>query len=105
MITISYGNSTECIWIGETAFIFLFSHVFILYNNLGELERVGDKPLRQVIDDLGDWPVLNRSWNGNKWSIEDTLGKLKRSYNAPFIIEVWVSADDTNSLVYILQVN
>ena len=90
--------------------MFPFDDIIMRYEILrvhcipGQIERVGDAPLRKVLHTFGDWPVVTRNWNGSAWNLEDTIAKLRGTYNAPILIESWVATDDKNSSVHILHV-
>lgn len=64
-----------------------------------------DEPIRQVLAELGGWPVITPNWMAPNFSIERLLGKIRGIYNEGYIIEQWVAADDKNSSVNIIQVN
>lgn len=72
----------------------------------GETQPVGDQPLRDVIESLGGWPVLEPDWLTTRWdwTVEKTLGKLRGQHDAQILIMMWVAADDKNSSVNIIQV-
>lgn len=69
-----------------------------------QIEAIGDKPLRDVVKELGGWPVAERDWVEPEWPIEQLVGKLKGDYNQGVIVEIWVGADDKNSSVNVIQV-
>ena len=71
----------------------------------GEIERVGDLPLRRVLSYLGGWPVIETSWNSSAFTLEKVLGIMRGHYNAAMMIDSGVAADDKNSTEYILQVS
>jgi len=61
---------------------------------------VGDKPLRDLVESLGGWPVLDVDWvskNAANWSLEVILGRLRGVHNTPLLVETFVAADDKNS--------
>lgn len=70
-----------------------------------QIEAIGDKPLRDVIKELGGWPVAEREWVEPEWPIEHLFGKLKGDYNQGVCIEIWVGADDKNSSVNVIQLD
>lgn len=62
--------------------------------------EVGDKPLRDVVESLGGWPVLDDDWRSKhaaNWSVEAVLGQLRGVHNTPLLVETFVAADDKNS--------
>lgn len=62
-------------------------------------------PIRAFLAELGDWPVLTGdSWDAdNRVNVVDLLVKLALM-NSKILIEQYVSADDKDSDVNILQV-
>lgn len=69
------------------------------------IDAIGDKPLRDVITQLGGWPVTNANWSESSWTIERLLGHLRGDYNQGIIVEQWVGPDDKNSSVNIIQLD
>ena len=87
----------------------------------GQIRTTGDHPLRETLQRLGGWPVLDPNWPlakvndtgtgsginipGKKLeSVESLLGRLRGDYNQGVMIEQWVGPDDKNSSVNIIQV-
>ncbi len=66
---------------------------------------MGDQPLREIIERLGGWPVLEKNWKPPNTSIEKLMGCLRGEYSEPVLIELYVGADDKNSSVNILQLD
>lgn len=69
------------------------------------IDLQGLEPIKSLLRELGGWPVVM----GNEWKEEDVdlidlIVKL-RLYNNKILIDQWVSADDKNSKVNIIQVN
>jgi len=61
---------------------------------------VGDRPLRDAVESLGGWPVLDADWvskHSANWSLEVILGRLRGVHNTPLLVETFVAADDKNS--------
>ncbi|CAH2003353.1 unnamed protein product [Acanthoscelides obtectus] len=80
----------------------------LFYNsctNLSDIRKVGDKPIRQIIAQLGGWPVLNSNWTAPSFSVETLLGIIRSNYNEGYVIEQWVGPDDKNSSNNILQID
>ena len=85
------------------------SKMFVLAQLFGpyfpdQIELVGDKPLRHILDELGSWPVVISDWAGASWDLIQVLASMRGLYNAPILIDAWVAADDKNSSVNIIQV-
>jgi len=69
--------------------------------------EVGDRPLRDVVESLGGWPVLDADWapkHEANWSLERILGRLRGVHNTPLLVETFVAADDKNSSMNVIQV-
>jgi len=70
--------------------------------------EMGDKPLRDVVESLGGWPVLDDDWaskHAANWSLEAVLGRLRGVHNTPLLVETFVAADDKNSSLNVIQVS
>lgn len=78
---------------------------FLTILNVGRIEAVGDVPLRRVIALLGGWPVVEKTWNGDHFLIEDVLGIVRANFTSSTILFCSVAADDKNSSSNIIQVN
>ena len=81
----------------------LFGYVVLTFIT-DQIERVGDRPLRKILDDLGGWPVVTAAWDGRPWDLIEVLAGMRGLYNAPILIDAWVAADDKNSSVNIIVV-
>lgn len=65
----------------------------------------GLDPIKGLLDDLGGWPVvLGSSWQPDRVDIMELIVKL-RHYNNKILIDQWVSSDDKNSEVNIIQLD
>lgn len=72
--------------------------------SIAQIRKIGDGPLRQVLESLGGWPVTVKDWQPPAFSIETLLGRLRGEYSEPVMMELFVGADDKNSSANILQV-
>ncbi|XP_014677300.1 PREDICTED: membrane metallo-endopeptidase-like 1 [Priapulus caudatus] len=68
------------------------------------IETRGNKPLLDLLDELGGWPVLDPEWSGEGFDWLDLTIKL-RHYNNDILIQQWVGADGENSSVNIIQLD
>uniref|UniRef100_T1ISE4 M13 family peptidase n=1 Tax=Strigamia maritima TaxID=126957 RepID=T1ISE4_STRMM len=73
--------------------------------NLSQIQAIGDTPLRQILYDLGGWPVTNLKWTPPMWPTETLLGRLRGEFNLGISVEQWVGPDDKNSSVHIIQLD
>nr|CAD7437679.1 unnamed protein product [Timema bartmani] len=80
----------------------------LFYNscmNIHQIRKLGDRPLREVLESLGGWPVAVRNWEPPPFPVETLLGRLRGEFNEGVLIEQWVGPDDKNSSVNILQLD
>lgn len=68
------------------------------------IEERQDVPLQALLQDLKGWPVLEPNWTSKGFDLADLLGKLKL-YNHIVLINHWVSSDDKQSEVNIVQLD
>ncbi|XP_063410745.1 neprilysin-1-like [Mytilus trossulus] len=74
--------------------------------NTSQIDRIGDKPLRLVLDRYGGWPVASKSWDPDTFDLELVLGRIRKSFaNVPSIVDAWVAPDDKNSTQNIIQID
>ncbi|XP_076358911.1 neprilysin-1-like [Tachypleus tridentatus] len=73
--------------------------------NTNHIDAIGDKPLREVLKTIGEWPVTNSKWKAPSWPIEELLGVLRGNYNLGIVVEQWVGPDDKDSSVNIIQLD
>ncbi|GFN77024.1 endothelin-converting enzyme 1 [Plakobranchus ocellatus] len=72
--------------------------------NVSQVETMGSKPLKTIIDSLGGWPILDSQWSENGFVLEEVLGRMRKLYG-PFLWKCGVGADDKNSAVNIIQID
>ncbi|XP_035829721.1 neprilysin-1 [Aplysia californica] len=65
----------------------------------------GDKPVRNLITELGGWPVIDDQWSSSGFVLEDMLSKIRGKYEAPYLFNIGVGADDKNSTANIIQID
>ena len=68
----------------------------------GAIEARGDQPVRELVDGLGGWPVIDPDWDDEQFDLINVLAKL-RLLNNRILVNIWVSSDDKNSEVNIIQ--
>ena len=68
------------------------------------IEKRSDGPLLSLLNWLGGWPVLDPNWDETNFDPTDLMSKL-RLFNNRVLINQWVSSDDKNSDINIVQVN
>ena len=71
---------------------------------LALIESRGEQPLLDLLHQLGGWPVLDgASWNESRFSWVQLMADL-RLLNNRVLLNQWISPDDKNSSVNVLQV-
>ncbi|XP_075158304.1 M13 family metallopeptidase neprilysin 1 [Haematobia irritans] len=73
--------------------------------DMAQIRKVGIGRLKDVLKSLGGWPVIEPNWSPPNISIEELAGILRRVYGESTLVELYVSADDKNSSVYVLQLD
>jgi hypothetical protein len=48
-----------------------------MYPISGKSEDEDIKALKEIVDELGGWPMLNSTWDDSKWSLDGTITKLR----------------------------
>lgn len=70
---------------------------------VGNVQQRGHKPLLDLLEKLGGWPIINPQWNSTNFDWLMLVAKL-RLYNNDILISEWVGSDIQNSKEYIVQV-
>ncbi len=74
--------------------------------DMAKIEEVSDTPLREVIQKLGGWPVVDAEWSEQLApSIEKVIGLIKRNFTIGVLVEEWIGPDDKNSKSNIVQID
>ena len=42
------------------------------------IEKLGTRPVIDMVNDYGGWPMINPSWNSNGYDIMDIVGRLSQ---------------------------
>ncbi|EZA54238.1 Membrane metallo-endopeptidase-like protein [Ooceraea biroi] len=73
--------------------------------DIPRIREIGDAPLKEILERLGNWPVvMGEAWKPPPYPLEVLLGRLRGEYNEGVLMEQWVGPDDKNSSANILQV-
>nr|CAI5828593.1 unnamed protein product [Callosobruchus analis] len=72
--------------------------------NLNDIRKVGNEPIREIIGQLGGWPVLSSNWSVPSFSLETLLANMTSNYGTNYIIDQSVDADEKNSSTNIVQI-
>lgn len=86
-----------------------FQNVKSLYRacmNVALIEEQGVAPVRNVIDSIGGWPVLETVWNGNNdWTWQQSVQRSRTfGYSVSNFLSFSVSTDNRNSSKRIIRV-
>lgn len=73
--------------------------------NMTSINKMGAKPLLDIIDDLGGWSITSPNWNKTKFEFGKTLKIVQRKYSVSAFFGVDVDADDKNSSKNIIKVS
>ena len=70
------------------------------------INKIGSKPLLDIIKDLGGWNISSKSqaWNVNNFSFTHLLETVHKKYSVSAFFYTNVDADDKNSLKNIIKV-
>ncbi|XP_075238169.1 neprilysin-4-like isoform X2 [Lycorma delicatula] len=66
------------------------------------LEKRGDKPLIDLLNSFGGWPMISPEWNSSNFDWIELMAHL-RLYNNDILISEWVGPDIKNSNEYVIQ--
>ncbi|XP_049631263.1 membrane metallo-endopeptidase-like 1 isoform X1 [Suncus etruscus] len=76
--------------------------------NESMIEQRDSKPLLDIIEDLGGWPVAMDNWNESNelnWKLEQQLAILNSEFNRRVLIDLFVWNDDQNSSRHIIYID
>ncbi|XP_011703702.1 PREDICTED: endothelin-converting enzyme 1-like isoform X2 [Wasmannia auropunctata] len=79
-------------------------HLFQSCMNYEILEQRMERPLIQLLDQLGGWPILKPDWDPDKFDWLFLTAQL-RLYNNDILISEWVGPDIKNSDKYVIQLD
>jgi neprilysin len=66
--------------------------------NLNAIEELGTTTIKNKMNAMGGWPVLESSWNDQQWSWEDTIAKLREhGFSVSWIFQFSVITDPQKS--------
>ncbi|CAH1160108.1 unnamed protein product [Phaedon cochleariae] len=68
------------------------------------ISRRGDAPLRKILRELGNWPIITPNWNDSKFDLIWLLARL-RLLNNDVLIAQWVGPDMKNSNEHIVHID
>ncbi|CAI5442805.1 unnamed protein product [Caenorhabditis angaria] len=65
--------------------------------NKTELDELKTEPLFESLKDLGNWPLLDESWDKKNFNLTDLLIKARRDYAVDVFFQHYVYADSKNT--------
>ncbi|XP_046473298.1 neprilysin-4 isoform X1 [Neodiprion pinetum] len=77
-------------------------HLYHSCMNYEILEQRMERPLIELLDELGGWPILQPSWDPKKFDWLLLVAQL-RLYNNDILISEWVGPDIRDSDQYVIQ--
>lgn len=79
--------------------------ILLRFAETDRIRYLGVKPLVNVLNRYGGWPLLQPNWSAPpNQTIEQLMGQMRNELNEHFLISTLVGPDDKNSSVYILLV-
>ena len=80
--------------------------------NTTQLDALGAEPLKELLKELGSWPLLNETWSGNRWDIEGAFASNHAVFFSYYhherpapIFNSYVKVDEKNSSTHIISVS
>lgn len=72
---------------------------------MDEIDKRGSKPLHDLIKEYGSWTITSDDWNEESWDMLAYLSLMRRKLALGPLFTVFVSADQRNSSINIVQVS
>lgn len=76
--------------------------------DLKTIDKLDDKPLRDLIDNIGSWSINSTSsWDEGNWDLEKTLLKIHKRYTSAGgpLFSVHISDDPINNTRHIIEID
>lgn len=70
--------------------------------NYSILQKRGHRPLLDLLDHFGGWPILKENWDSSNFNWLEQMARL-RLYNNDILISEWVGPDIKNSDEFVIQ--
>ena len=67
-------------------------------------EDVGSGPLKQIINKIGGWPMIEPGWTGDGYNWESAYVYLRSRLGANYLINMYVDIDSKNTSRRIIYV-
>lgn len=69
------------------------------------MDKMGAKPMLDLLSKIGGWNVTDKNFNTTKWSLQKILQTLHNRYNMGGLFGWAVGEDDRNSTKHIIQID
>lgn len=69
------------------------------------MEKLGAKPMLDLLNKIGGWSITDKKFNATKWSLQQVLQTLHNRYNMGGLFGWAVGEDDRNSTKHIIQID
>uniref|UniRef100_T1JUD6 Peptidase M13 N-terminal domain-containing protein n=1 Tax=Tetranychus urticae TaxID=32264 RepID=T1JUD6_TETUR len=75
--------------------------------NLTEIERVGNEPVLETLNELGGWPVLEQDkWNASSFNWLDSLIKFRKAgFSHDILMDLSVNTDYRNNTRHVIDLD
>uniref|UniRef100_UPI00358F2340 membrane metallo-endopeptidase-like 1 isoform X2 n=1 Tax=Myxine glutinosa TaxID=7769 RepID=UPI00358F2340 len=74
--------------------------------NESQIEKRDSEPLLDIMEDIGDWPVAQDTWNTkyeSRWRLDAMLPLLNTNFGERPVIDMFVGVDDKDSRKHIIR--
>ncbi|XP_057304506.1 endothelin-converting enzyme homolog [Hydractinia symbiolongicarpus] len=61
------------------------------------IEKLGDKPMLELVEKLGSWPVTNSNFNASSWDLMEAMVQIHRNISQAPVFNLYVAGDIKNS--------
>lgn len=77
------------------------------YYSSAEIERVGNEPVLETLNELGGWPVLEQDkWNASSFNWLDSLIKFRKAgFSHDILMDLSVNTDYRNNTRHVIDVS
>ncbi|GIZ02140.1 neprilysin-1 [Caerostris extrusa] len=69
------------------------------------IEELKEKPLVNLLEELGGWPVTNSNWSEDTFDWVHQIYPSSGQYNNDILLSQWVAPDGKNSSINIIQLD
>lgn len=78
----------------------------IFHRFLAKIEKLGLKPVKELLGRLGGWPVVSKHWDEFSWTWQDAITKLRQfGFLSNYLFDLSVVTDLKNSTKRIISVS